>query len=106
MGNMDVDMLRILSQARGIPDASDAKVLRAALQGFDIAATRLERKRKAPHDDENMDCPVCYTTMEAPIFQCSNGHLLCQSCLVMIEVLAKPRCPTCRTRLRTRIRSL
>ena len=41
------------------------------------------------------DCPVCYEVMEPPrrIYQCENGHLLCEHCKVREEM---SKCPTCR----------
>lgn len=47
------------------------------------------------------DCPVCYEMMEPPrrIFQCPNGHLICENCKAR-ESLRK--CPTCRLSLGAR----
>ncbi|XP_067145038.1 probable E3 ubiquitin-protein ligase sinah [Centruroides vittatus] len=34
-------------------------------------------------------CPICYTVMQSPVFQCSNGHLVCGEC--------RKRITTCHT---------
>lgn len=48
--------------------------------------------------DKDFECPVCYDEMAPPtrIFQCSNGHLLCEACKCHQEVRS---CPTCRVPL-------
>ena len=40
-----------------------------------------------------LECPVCLDEMLPPvkIFQCSNGHIICEKCKNMVKV-----CPTCR----------
>ena len=46
--------------------------------------------------EEFLECPVCYTIPDSsPIYQCENGHILCQSCRPKLE-----NCPTCRHPLR------
>jgi len=47
------------------------------------------------------DCPVCYEMMEPPrrIFQCQNGHLICENCKAREEL---KKCPTCRLSLGAR----
>jgi len=37
------------------------------------------------------ECPVCYETTLPPIYQCTNGHLVCSSCKTKVT-----QCPTCR----------
>merc|ERR1712106_800512 len=48
--------------------------------------------------EKDFECPVCYDIMQAPtrIFQCSNGHLICEQCKGHSEIRA---CPTCRVPL-------
>lgn len=41
-----------------------------------------------------LDCPVCYDTLVSPIYQCQNGHIICNNC---IEKLAQ--CGECRVTL-------
>merc|ERR550519_3071116 len=38
-----------------------------------------------------LECPVCYEVAKEPIFQCVDGHLICQNCRPKIK-----DCPTCR----------
>lgn len=45
-------------------------------------------------DDEmlqKLECPVCCTVMQAPIFQCVIGHSICEVCKTSCQ-----NCPTCR----------
>lgn len=46
-------------------------------------------------------CPVCFELSKPPIWQCSNGHVVCESCTISITKQAKkaaeyPLCPVCR----------
>lgn len=38
-----------------------------------------------------LECPVCLDTMKPPIFQCQNGHSVCNNCKRGLS-----SCPTCR----------
>ncbi|XP_002965124.2 E3 ubiquitin-protein ligase SINA-like 10 [Selaginella moellendorffii] len=42
-------------------------------------------------DVDTLDCSVCMESLTPPIFQCSNGHIACQSCRSKISDV----CPTC-----------
>ena len=46
-----------------------------------------------------LECPVCLEEMKPPkkIFQCSNGHVICELCKGNPEVRS---CPTCRVKFR------
>ena len=46
----------------------------------------------------NYECPVCLVIPLGKIFQCSNGHVICEECLLrMIEVQGDDLvCHTCR----------
>jgi hypothetical protein len=48
---------------------------------------------------ELLECPVCLEEMKPPkkIFQCSNGHVICELCKNNPEVRS---CPTCRVKFR------
>ncbi|XP_023226082.1 E3 ubiquitin-protein ligase SIAH1-like [Centruroides sculpturatus] len=37
------------------------------------------------------ECPVCYSFMSPPVYQCRMGHVLCSYCKVRVS-----SCPTCR----------
>ncbi|PSN45752.1 hypothetical protein C0J52_13792 [Blattella germanica] len=43
-----------------------------------------------------LECPVCMDTMRPPIFQCQNGHSICNKCKPGLT-----KCPTCRGALIT-----
>merc|ERR1719500_1429845 len=55
---------------------------------------RLARKRKA-EGPLAPECPICLTEMKPPtrIFQCSNGHHVCETCK---SSLTPVKCPKCR----------
>ena len=38
-----------------------------------------------------LECPVCFQTLSAPIFQCRSGHVVCKDCHPKLE-----NCPICR----------
>ena len=48
-----------------------------------------------PIFDKDFECSVCLDDMKPPvkIFQCKNGHVMCESCKNHPEVMT---CPTCR----------
>ena len=54
---------------------------------------------------KDFECPVCYELMEPPrrIFQCLNGHLICQNCKERPEIRI---CPVCRINLGPRKENL
>eukprot|EP01083_Nonionella_stella_P079869 219262_1 len=44
-----------------------------------------------------LQCPICFYAYRGNIFQCPEGHAICQSCK---QSLNEPkRCPSCRSRL-------
>jgi len=59
-------------------------------------ATSEADKRNRPHAESYLPtCPICWEAMSPPrrIFQCSNGHLVCEVCRSQPQVRG---CPTCR----------
>lgn len=40
---------------------------------------------------EQLKCPICYEVPSAEIFQCKNGHTICNRCLASVQ-----QCPQCR----------
>ena len=40
---------------------------------------------------EHLECPVCVSVPRGNVFQCGNGHILCQECHEKVQA-----CPTCR----------
>ncbi|XP_060851332.1 uncharacterized protein LOC132929784 isoform X1 [Rhopalosiphum padi] len=64
-----------------------------------IGQTSLRRVEKHPETYEDLndqllrlfECPVCFEHIFAPIYQCLNGHLICNTCVLKCE-----NCPTCR----------
>ena len=64
-----------------------------------------KRKRASVENEEQRsnhpsppECPVCFTEMAPPtkIFQCSNGHHICESCKSKLDPF---KCPKCRKRM-------
>jgi hypothetical protein len=48
---------------------------------------------------ETLECPICMEFMEGNIFQCQQGHTLCEGCrdkLITNAQPAAPKCPTCK----------
>ena len=61
-----------------------------------MSASKLSFSVPIAEFEEFLECPVCYTIPDSsPIYQCENGHILCQSCRPKLE-----NCPTCRHPLR------
>ncbi|KAJ6961262.1 E3 ubiquitin-protein ligase SINAT2-like [Populus alba x Populus x berolinensis] len=52
-------------------------------------------KQSTGNMQDLLDCPVCFTMMYPPIFQCPNGHTLCSQCRARV----KNSCPICRGEL-------
>lgn len=48
-----------------------------------------------------LECPVCLDICRPPIYQCTNGHIICPKCIPHV----RNACPTCRTSLTDKIRS-
>ena len=71
----------------------------AELEDFD--AFYVERELQAASLKKDFDCPVCYEMMAPPrrIFQCPNGHLLCELCMARSGSWKIKNCPTCRVSL-------
>ena len=43
-------------------------------------------------DAKDLDCPVCFdTTHSLPVYQCTNGHFVCNDCIPKLK-----ECPICR----------
>jgi len=40
---------------------------------------------------KDLTCPVCFETAETPVYQCTEGHLICKECLPSLKI-----CPECR----------
>ncbi|CAG7828833.1 unnamed protein product [Allacma fusca] len=53
-------------------------------------------------ENSPFECPICMEALRAPIYQCHNGHMVCNSCEAQIR-----QCPICREEMPTRkIRNL
>lgn len=68
-----------------ITDNSQQIQLQAQTQNF-------KSPQILPYDIKSLfECPICFDYAVPPIYQCQNGHLVCQSCSGKIS-----HCPTCR----------
>ena len=67
------------------------------IPGNDLSTTT--RPDRTGRVRELLECPVCLEEMKPPkkIFQCSNGHVICELCKNNPEVRS---CPTCRVKFR------
>ena len=52
------------------------------------------------HLAEELECPICTTLMRPPIYQCEEGHTVCNKCHKKID-----KCPTCRCKMKSKIRN-
>merc|ERR1719436_1205261 len=52
-------------------------------------------------------CPVCNLTMIKQIFQCSEGHCICEDCYNQLKTTSSRKCPSCQNAYPTKqIRNL
>ena len=74
-------------------------------QEKEMRSTTRKRKREAVELEEERskqpsppECPVCFNEMAPPtkIFQCSNGHHICETCKDQLDPF---KCPKCRKRM-------
>lgn len=99
---MSSDHLRQLLQRCGEPTDGDEPVLQSRLD----QALRVLGKRKRLIDlSVSLDCPVCMEPVAPPIFQCNEGHIICEDCKKRVTTCPECRAPlgTCRARLLERI---
>jgi hypothetical protein len=86
--NMSSDQLRALLSQCGEPTDGDADELK-------LHWDRVIGKRKRLDDlPISLDCPVCLEPVTPPIFQCEEGHIICEHCKKRVI-----RCPECRALL-------
>jgi len=52
--------------------------------------------------NENLECPICMENFTDKIYQCKNGHMICEQCISQLE---KQECPTCMVSIVDRIRN-
>ena len=60
-----------------------------------------QKKNQSPLEEaltRGLECPVCWVDMKDHIFQCKNGHLVCQTCWRKLK-----NCPVCRARYNKRV---
>lgn len=58
----------------------------------DLQQSSMRSPQLAPCDIKSLfECPICFDYAVPPIYQCQNGHLVCQGCSSKIT-----HCPTCR----------
>lgn len=62
---------------------------------------RQQTSNMVPHD--TISCPICMEPMLGPIYQCTSGHSMCDSCFQRLA--ASPFCPSCRVNMRQPIRN-
>ena len=77
----------------------EIKELKANIHDLKLNLLQVESKKNLEAQVEakkNILCPVCFESLKAKkIFQCSQGHYICQFCLEKIR-LENNQCPTCR----------
>merc|ERR1712196_661924 len=64
-----------------------------------VSGSSQKRNRQQLYDStldaELVECPVCLETFSSSIFQCAEGHMICEACKPKVE----GKCPTCRAPL-------
>lgn len=53
--------------------------------------------------EDALICKICFEYLSVPVLQCTNGHLVCNTCL---KKLADQQCPTCRQSIQKNIRNM
>merc|ERR1712172_159417 len=98
-GKVKVENERVLSQLLEENESQEVLML-AKHDGEERAAKKAEelkteRNVSAPSLPQIPECPVCLEEMAPPtrIFQCRNGHLICETCK---RGLSPCICPKCR----------
>jgi len=90
------------TRERALADREAAERLRQAeefIENVKSPTTASELAKLCPADLRNeLECPVCFAEMKPPvhIWQCAQGHPVCQPCRNRPEVR---HCPTCRQRI-------
>ena len=58
-------------------------------------ATSEEKQKSSDFEEyiiDLLECPVCLDTIKTvPVYQCTNGHVICKDCIVKLD-----NCPICR----------
>lgn len=75
---------------------TELKELNESLKKFKVnLCTSVEDKERVESSRSELECPVCLEEMKPPrrIWQCSDGHPVCEPCKKKPEVSC---CPTCR----------
>jgi len=69
-------------------------VANEAAEGELVARHAEERRAGQGGRPEAPECPVCFERMAPPtrIFQCRNGHLVCEACRSQLSPCICPRC--------------
>lgn len=58
-------------------------------------------------DEDAVTCPICMEMMNKKVFQCTEGHCICEKCYNVIRVQrSETKCPTCRVVMDKPIRCL
>eukprot|EP00092_Neocalanus_flemingeri_P096101 GFUD01122313.1.p2 GENE.GFUD01122313.1~~GFUD01122313.1.p2 ORF type:complete len:250 (-),score=71.45 GFUD01122313.1:69-818(-) len=81
---------------RSVSDKEAIERLKQAEDFIDGVKSPLGNEKVATLDiGKELECPVCFEEMKPPahIWQCSQGHLVCEPCKTRPEVR---HCPTCR----------
>jgi len=65
-----------------------------------LKSPKIKEDLKSPKiKEEELHCIVCFELPPGNIFQCGEGHLMCEGCYDQVVDSEKPICPTCRMKL-------
>jgi hypothetical protein len=70
-----------------------------------VDLNEVESKQRVELSSDHLNCPICFVLPVGDVFQCSNGHILCETCCNAIQ-LQRNICPSCSVSLTTKSRNL
>nr|GEU91470.1 aminotransferase-like mobile domain-containing protein [Tanacetum cinerariifolium] len=75
---------------------SDDDIIVLLPEGGDVAVNSVTENANGAlsvvfTDPDVLDCPICLDPLCAPVFQCENGHIACNSCCSKVKRI----CPSC-----------
>merc|ERR1711913_160210 len=96
----EAELTRLGQEKRGLEgrlEALEAKIQVASVK--ENAARMRERRVQLASQiqrlETNLECPICTETASTPIYQCTEGHLVCSSCEARVG-----KCALCRQNCR------
>jgi hypothetical protein len=84
-------------QPRGFGKAHDTSWPACRINCLPTAMPLLLAQAKGAQTPANaIHCTICLDLPDGAIYQCTNGHILCEGCHRRVLDTDESRCPTCR----------